>query len=536
MSPLEQKEPRRGSEPKPLSARVVRGVLFSVIRKLVAGPIFVLLVPFTLHRVGAAGYGTWAIFGTLINISWLLDMGLGATVTKYVAEHNGKSDLRQIQRVLDTSVALYLFVASAVLGFLWFCAHAIVQQLFRGPSAMAAPQVLALWPMLLAIVAADLLVRPFTSLINGLQRMDLTNVVASLAAFGSALLTVLFLCAGAGVGGLLLAALMTSLLGLVATVVVARWLLPSVTPNPLRCDLITLKRLGSFSLALYAGHGMTAIQGQIEKLYLARFVGVVPVGWYNMAGEAASKIRRMPDLLLGPVMAAASELDASGERGKLWQLHFRAHKYLALTAVPLVVFAVFNAKALVTLWVGQGLVLIALPFAVLVIGNFFPQVGAPTYFILVGRGILRPGVYCAVLAGVLNIVLSLIFIKLWGFRGAVWGTVLPMIISTVYYFIAAQQYFETSFYRLLGRAYLKPLLCSFTSAGAMYAVAPFGRFGWRGLVFGAIVYAVVYLSGLLLSRFFDSFDFAKAQSHLPLVRLARRSTLGILAWGAENRP
>ncbi len=257
-----------------------------------------LLVPFTLHRVGTAGYGTWAIFSTLINMSFLLDLGLGATVTKYIAEHNGKGDQRQMQRVLDTSLAAYLFIAIVAVSCLWFCSHAIVRELSRGPSAPAVAQVLSLWPFLMPIVAADLLVRPFISVINGLQRMDLTNTLSFFTAIVSALMIITFLSAGFKVGGLLLAALLTSLLSLLGTVAVARWLVPSVTPNPLHCDFILLKKMCAFSLALYSGQGMYLIQTQLERLYLARFVGVISVGWYSMASEAASKIRESPTCFL----------------------------------------------------------------------------------------------------------------------------------------------------------------------------------------------------------------------------------------------
>jgi len=267
---------------------------------------------------------------------------------------------------------------------------------------------------------------------------------------------------------------------------------------------------------------MTTIQGQAEKLYLARFVGVVPVGWYNMASEAASKVRRVPDLLLGPVMAAASELDAADERHKMSQLYFRAHKYLAVTAIPLVIFALIAAKPLMTIWLGPKFAFLALPFALLVIGNFIPQVGAPTYFVLVGRGILKPSIYSAMIASILNVVLSFVFIERWGFVGAVWGTVIPMAVSNVYFFAACDKYFEISFGQLMRRAYLKPFLCSLVAAAAMYGANALSAHVWVRLLIGTGVYGLVYVIGLGLTRFFDEFDFSKAEGHLPFVRLARQ--------------
>jgi len=500
----------------------MRGVVFSLVRKLVSGPLFLLLVPFILHRVGNAGYGTWSILGTIIGLSWFLDLGVGGSVTKHIAEHRGRGDVAQLRRVVDTSCAMYVVITTIALCFLWFFSRVLIREFFRGPDAPPLPVVLSLWPLLLPIIATDLLTKPFLAVINGFQRMDLTNVLLFCANTCNAILTVIFLLSGARLKGLLLAALLSALLGLIVSFVMAFRLLPSFVPNPLGCDFLTVRRICSFSLGLYAGSIMTTIQGQAEKLYLARFVGVVPVGWYDMANQAASKVRRMPDLLLGPVMTAASELDAAGERGKMAQLYFRAHKYLAVTVIPLAAYALFAAKPLITVWLGAKLSFIALPFALLVLGNLFPQMGAPTYFVLVGRGILRPSVYAALIASVLNVVLSFIFIVRWGFVGAVWGTIIPMFVSNVYFFIACERYSEIPFREIMRRAYLKPLLCSLVAGTAMLATTVLGMHLWLRLSVGTAVYAVVYLVGLGLTRFFDEFDFNKAEGHLPFVRLARR--------------
>lgn len=509
-------------ENKPLQVKVVRGVVFSVIRKITVAPIALLLVPFTLHKVGAAGYGTWAIFVTIISLTWLLDPGLSPTVTKFVAEHSGTNDIPEIGRVLNASLALCLFMSALASCVLWFFARAIIGEFFRGPAAPPTSEILTLWPLVMLCITVFLMTAPFVAFINGCQRMDLTNVLVFSTDLFSALATVVLLCLHAKVRSLLLAQLLSSSFMLVGSIMIVRRLLPSVTPNPFRCKLRTLGKLVSFSVPLYAGYIMTSVQGQLEKLYLARFVGIVPVGWYNVANEGAMKVKRIPDLLLGPVLAAASELDATEERRKVEELHFRAHKYLGLIAIPLVIFSVLTAKILISLWVGQGLIQIAVPFALLVIGNLFPQIGAPLYFILVGRGILRPAVYTAALAAALNVVLSFIFIKRWGFSGAVLGTVFPMILSTVYFFIASGKYFEVSLCRMLGRAYLKPLLCSLAATLAIPMIGALGMRRGTSLVVEMFTYGAIYLVGLVMTRFFDNFDITTAESHVPFLRITRR--------------
>jgi O-antigen/teichoic acid export membrane protein len=507
---------------KPLGFKMVRGVVYSLLRKVVGGPLFLLLVPFTMHKVGAAGYGAWALLMTVISISGFLDWGLGESIIKHVAEYNGKQDLGLMQRFLDATFALYIGIATLTVSVLAFGSHLIVNQLFHESSIQMTTRVLALWPLLLIMVAADILTRPFSSIVNGLQRIDLTNVVLFVHSLVNAVFTVVFLLAGAKLGGLLAAALLSSLFSLAAYMLIARKLLPSITPNPLRCDLGTVKQICSFSLALFSGRMMVMVQGQVEKLYLARFVGIVQVGWYEVASEAASKVRRLPDLLLSPVMAAASELHAADDRHKMRELYFRTNKYFAVSAIPFVVFALFTAKMLMKVWLGSELVQIAVPFAGLVVGNLFLQVGAPVQAVLIGRGILRPGVYGALMTGGLNLVLSFVFIQRLGFAGAMLGTVLSMVIGSVYFFIIAAPYLETPFHETLWHAYFKPLLCSLVAAAVLWPTGILGLHGWQTLFLSGAVYGLVYLAGLMMTRFFDSFDFAKAENYLPFFRVAKQ--------------
>ncbi len=521
---------------KPIGFKVARGVVSSVVRKLIVAPISLFLVPFTLYKLGVAGYGTWAILSTVINLAWLMDPGLGPAVTKYIAESSGKSDISEIRRVVDAGAAICLFMASTAVCIVGFSSHLVIKEFFRGPSAPEPGEILSLWPMVLLCIATFLISTPFLAIINGRQRMDLTNVLLFSAELLSASMTVAFLMAGAKVRGLLLAQLLSALFILVGSIVLTKRLLPWVTPNPFRCKFGTLRKIVTFSVPLYAGYVMTTLQGQLERLYLARMVGVIPVGWYDVASQGAAKVKRLPDLLLGPVLAAASELDAGEEQQKLEELHFRAHKYLAFTAVPLVLFAVVSAKTLIRLWVGNHLQVIALTFAILVIGNLFPQAGSPTYFIMVGRGILRPAVYAALLASVLNVVLSYIFIKKWGFSGAALGTALPMIINTIYFFAACRPYFKTPLYQTIRRAYLKPLFCSVAAVSVVPAITLLKLRIWEGLLVEMVAFGVIYLIGLVITHFFDRFDLANAETHVPfLLRYrAKAVPIGILEAGVKG--
>ncbi len=64
-------------EQKPVSAKIIRNVVFSGLRVVLVWPVPFLLIPFILGNVGISTYGTWAVFLAVISLTSLADMGLG---------------------------------------------------------------------------------------------------------------------------------------------------------------------------------------------------------------------------------------------------------------------------------------------------------------------------------------------------------------------------------------------------------------------------------------------------------------------------
>jgi O-antigen/teichoic acid export membrane protein len=508
-------------EQKPVRAKLVRNVLFSALRTALLWPVPFLLIPFILRRIGTSGYGTWAVLLTVIGLTGLADLGVAGTLTKQVAEHYANDDFEALDRLINTALILYFFLAFVLVALLLFASSYVLPWLFRD-STLSPMELLRLWRYTLAVVGLNILSMPLYSVVTGLQRMDLTAISSALYTVSGAILTVLFLLLGWGVRGLLVASLLATFLTLVLFVWMVRRLLPRVALNPLHFRRGELKEILSFSLQLYVVQMTTAIQNQVEKLYLVRFVGVVPVGWYNIASDVGLKIRRIPELLLSPVMAAASELDARGQERTVEELYNRLHKYLAFVGAPLAIYVLGVSGRFVDLWLGPALHVVAFPLTVLVWVNFLNLTTGPGFLILVGRGLLRPATNATLIGLFLIVTLSFVLIYKLGFSGAVIGILLAVIVATILFFYWFYRIARYPFWRVLRQAYLKPVVCSFSVLAILMIVAPPSRLGWIGLSAHALVFGVVYLVGLFLTRFFDLFDLAQVESFLPIARIARR--------------
>jgi len=508
-------------EQRPVSQKIIRNVLFSGLRAVLVWPIPLVLIPYVLSKIGVTAYGIWAVFLAIVSFTALSDLGLAGTLTKHVAEHYARRDNTALNRLVDTGLMLYILMAVLLASALCLASGFLIPLFFRQP-VLSRAQLQSLWYLISCIVAINTLSIPFYSIVNGLQRMDLSNALASLGVFCGALLTVVFLRQGWGLEGLVLANLIAPLVVLVCYIWIVHRLVPGLNLNPLRCDGGEIRHIFSFGLQMYLTQIATTVHMQIDKLYLALFTGLAAAGFYNIAGDTAWKLRNVPGMLLNPIMAAASELDAQGAQEKLRELYFRSHKYMALCALPPVVFVVIFSRPLVDLWLGPKLAVVAYPLAVLTAIDFFNLTSGPGYLIFIGKGVLRPGIYSAFVGVLLNLVLSLVLIYYLGLSGAVWGTTIAVFAGTVYFVYLFHHQTGYPLWQTAQKAYLKPLLCSVASAGIVLALARHLAQGWPGMFLKAGLFGMLYILSVTLTRFFDQFDLAKAESVFPAIRFARR--------------
>ena len=506
---------------RPLSTKIVRNVGAGVLRVLLVAPVPFLLTPLILHKVGTRGYGTWAVLVAISNLTSLADLGLLGTLSKYVAEYYTKRDFLSLDRLVGTGLALFALLGVLVVSLLWAMSPQLSSWLFRG-SANEPAELLGAFHCLLVLVGLNIFMFPFSSVTSGLQRLDLTNLLTSVNVFCGAVFGASFLFLGRGVRGLLYGSIFSAAITFVLYVWVAHKLLPQVHFNPLHPDIKEARKIFRFSLQIYVTQGAVAIHNQIEKLFLALFAGVVAAGWYDIASDLAVKIRNVPGLLLSPILPAASELSARGDEERLEELYYRAHKYLAFIGVPFVFYVVAVSRRFVELWIGPNLSVVAAPLGILLLVNFFNLTTGPGLMIFVGKGFLRPGVYSALVGAGLNVPLSFALIYFYGFRGAILGTSISLVAASGFFLYLFHRHTQNSVARLLREAYLKPVVCSLFLLVLIFAISPAEGLSWLGLFLHGCVFAVFYMVLLLFTNFFDRYDWLKAESIMPIARIARR--------------
>jgi O-antigen/teichoic acid export membrane protein len=506
-----------------VGTRIVRNVVFGALRVLVVAPIPLFLTPFIISHVGTKGYGTWAVFLALNGLTSLADLGFLGTLTKHVSEHFTNKDYVQLERVINAGFIMYLAAAIVCAGALNVSGSWLISAFFQKAS-LPVPELKYAIHLFTLAVALNLLAFPFASVTSGLQRLDITHGLSAVNTLVTAVGATIFLATGFGFMGLIYSVVLASSLNLVLYIWLARRILPHFSISFSRVRGTDVKALFSFSLQIYATQIAVAAHSQTEKFLLAHFVGLTPVGWYDIANDLAGKLRNIPSLLLSPLLPAAAELDARGDEPRILELYRRSHKYLAFFGVPVVAVTVLMAHRFIEVWLGPGFSGITMALIFLTIVQFINLASGPGLLILLGKGILGPGVRSAGLGFAANLIFSTVFIVFFGFSGAVYGTSLALFIATASFVFDFHRVTKYPLGYLTG-PYIKPVIWAATLTLLCHALVPVHDLRWVGMTLTAVLFGPVYAVGLVSLKYFDAFDVAMLARFIPIPKSIQEASL-----------
>ena len=258
-----------------LGSKIMRSVVFGGLRYVLVAPIPFIMTPLILHKVGVAGYGTWAIFLAINGLTSLADLGLVGTLSKFVAEYYARQDFAALAKLLNSGLALFLLLDFVIGISVWLSSPLLSSKLFRG-STVPTSELAVLLRCFLIVVATNILTQLFASITTGLQRLDLTNILSATNALLSASFAGFLLMRGWGLHGLVYGYVGSAILTLSIYLIVVRRLLPQVALNPMRFDGTEARKMFGYSLRLYFTQAAVAVHNQVEKVFLAMLIGVDP--------------------------------------------------------------------------------------------------------------------------------------------------------------------------------------------------------------------------------------------------------------------
>lgn len=486
---------------------IARNTVFVLLGRLVYVVGWLLVAPYMIGRLGLDRFGLWSLISVLSGLYLTFDLGLQSALTKFVAEFRAVGDRAGLRGIFTVGVLLYgalslLFLALVVLlrGPLMDFFH-VAPALRREAAAAVVGAAVAYGVMNFNLM--------FAAILGGLQRLDVWNRIS----IGTTLLQLLGVWVVLAAGGGLVALIVNNAVSLLIGIALGWWwmrrLAPEIGFDPSSRATGLLLRLTRYSVALQIiGLGGLA-QFQLDKVLYGRFLSLATVGNYELGLRVTMALWSLPSLLLPALLPAVAHLEASGERERVVRLYRRASRLVLAVAFPLAAAIAVLAAPLFTAWMGPGhgqAALATTALGLLMGVNILTGVSSSVI-----RGVGRPGLEAEyhVIATTLHLVLSLALIPRIGFVGGLWGLVLSGWVGSLYFLWRFHRHLREPLGGFVVRVLARPLgVAVAAGVAARFVVARGGGDiaqltrvqGLERLVAGGVVFAVVAVAGLLLTR------------------------------------
>lgn len=480
------------------------------------------MAPYTVHKLGDAQYGVWALVMQLTGYMGVFDVGLRSALVRFVSRATARENKEELNEVLTTTLLAFgvMGVVALVLG----SAIAMFALPFlKVPAEFEAATRVAI---ILATItlAIGFPMGMFQAVLAGASRWDLSNGVGVITLILRTIAVIVLLESGYGLVALAVVHLVTSVLGWSLGVYFARRILDF---------RLSLKRASRKVLGPILDHSSNSlfislanrINYQIDTVVISFFLPVHFVTIYVIGYEL---VRYFRELLNGAAQVMApvvTGLDAQGRSEELANLILRGGKYVCFLAFFGVTTLIFVGPQFIGVWMGQQYIASSGPVLQLIALSVFASATAhvPSHT-LYGLGKHRMNVWCTALEAVINITVSLVLIKRLGIYGVAVGTLVAAVIVRGFVFPAVfLKILQISWRDYLLRSVLPPLASAGILAVALAGLVRVARLDSYPTIIGAVAGSGLLFGGTVWLIGLDHQERARARE------IFRRTTARFLA-------
>ena len=408
------------------SIRVFRNAATNYVRLGVGVLIGLFLTPFLVHQLGDAPYGLWVAVFALTGYFGLFDQGIRPSMVRYVSRFHAQGDGEALSRSISSAFVLY-----AGVGVLALAATVLIAARF-GAWFRVEPAMLPVARLVVAVSGLSLAIGfplgVFGATLSGLQRYDVANAIGVGVSVIRAAGFVAVLHLGFGLPGLAWCALATNLLGHALSWIAVRRLLPGLRISPRAVSLEHLGLLGSYSGFAFVGALASLLTFQTDALVITAFLGAALVTPFALAAALVETARSLVHAATWVLSPTASELETRGEDDALRAMMIAGSKYSVLLSWPLLIAFLVFGENLLTTWVGERYASAAGLLAILTWPTLIALPQSAASSVLFGVSRHRGVVGLFILNAVLNLGLSLLWVRPFGLAGVAMGTAVPLAL------------------------------------------------------------------------------------------------------------
>ncbi|HXT10448.1 MAG TPA: oligosaccharide flippase family protein [Candidatus Angelobacter sp.] len=334
------------------------------------------------HKLGQEVLGVWDFSWALIAYFKFVDMGVTASVNRYVARHWGKHDVEGINRVLSSATFALSLAALAI--FMGTIVAVLLLPYWHG---MHSPEYLSVTQKsvfcLGCMLSAQTAMGAFNGVLTGCHRWELQTVrtVVSQSLTLVAMLVALWL----GYGLVMLAAITAigQVIGQLTTAVLAYHACPGLKLKWSGVHKGTIKELYIYSGKTLLPTISELLLNQTTVVLVTGSIGLSALAIFTRPRSLLRQIDNLERKMAMVLTPTTSSLESCGNLKEIESLLVKSTRYSIYLVLPMVLVMVVFGGEVLRLWMGPAYANWILP-AVFAVGFLGNGIQTPILFMLEG--------------------------------------------------------------------------------------------------------------------------------------------------------
>jgi O-antigen/teichoic acid export membrane protein len=385
-------------------------------------------IPFVLDKIGKDNYGLFSIVGSIIAYIAILDFGINDSSLRFFVRYRKEDSEIEKNKILGSISTIYSVLTLLVIAvsiIVYYC----LPLLFSDFNHQQMFDFKQMYLLSIISVVFTIFFNPTGAILNSYERFILLKLGDILVFTATTVIIVVFLHNDFGVVTMVAIATFFNVSNILFKFFYVRSKMKIAYPTYSPSKEFVKK------IALYAGPIFIVIiveqiYWKLDNIIIGSMIGTTMVTFYAMGivfqkyilsfSTAISRIMT-PDLI--------KKIDANYSLVKLTENYIQTSRIQLIVVLAIVLNLIFWGKSFLIIWLGEDyhisyyiLVLVMIPFSVEIIGNL-----RNTFLQLYGYYWHRAVIILVV--SILNIGLTVFFIKEYGIKGAAGSTCISLFLG-----------------------------------------------------------------------------------------------------------
>lgn len=310
----------------------------------------ILAVPFYLYFLGVEAYGLIGFYTAMQALFVLLDMGLGPTIVREVAQAQAKGEIAAARNLLRTLAIIYWALALLV-GMVVVLLAPLIAGAWLNNASLPNETVARAVALMGVVIAIRFPISLYTGALVGAHRLGISSMIGILG-LSVANLGVIPVLAwwSASIETFFIWQAIAALIHL-AVLHSAAWRVLKAPQRP-RFDMDALRRVWRFSAGMGAATVLGTIFMQADKVVLSSMVSLEDFGKYTLAWVIARTLYLFMTPTFSVVYPRLTSLMTEGRGADALTLYKSGTRLMMAAVFPLAAFLAIFSEEVFLVWTG----------------------------------------------------------------------------------------------------------------------------------------------------------------------------------------